>query len=155
MIGISFDSSTLLLLNLKTQQRREILRNPLIGNLAWSADSRYLYFDTVLEKICLPSAAYKRWQVGEHSRSETNPLLPKPIRPGFLDWSRPRRRSALCPRYQRTGSLRAGCAVSVKRPGTSMEKKASRVHQAASNKKPEPTPPKLSEAEQAFVAHGA
>jgi len=61
MVGISFDNTTLLLLDLKTQQRREVLRNPLIGYLAWSTDSRYLYFDTVLEK----NPAYHRLRMSD------------------------------------------------------------------------------------------
>ena len=61
MVGISFDQTTLLLLDLKTQQRSEVLRNPLIGYLAWSADSRYLYFDTVLEK----NPAYHRLRLSD------------------------------------------------------------------------------------------
>jgi Tol biopolymer transport system component len=47
--GESFDGSKLLLLDLKTQQWRQLAHSNFVGYLAWSADSRYLYFDTALE----------------------------------------------------------------------------------------------------------
>jgi len=60
-VAISADSSTLWLLDLKTQQRRDVARSALIGYLAWSADSRYVYFDTALEK----DPAYHRLRVSD------------------------------------------------------------------------------------------
>jgi eukaryotic-like serine/threonine-protein kinase len=58
IVGISYDGSTLLLLDLRTQQRRELMHSN-IGYIAWSADSRFVYFDTFLEKTNsgLPSVA--------------------------------------------------------------------------------------------------
>jgi serine/threonine protein kinase/Tol biopolymer transport system component len=61
MVAISADNSTLWLLDLKTQQRRDVARSVLIGYLAWSADSRYVYFDTALEK----DPAYHRLRISD------------------------------------------------------------------------------------------
>ncbi len=61
MVAISADSSTLWLLDLKTQQRSDVARSVLMGYLAWSADSRYVYFDTALEK----DPAYHRLRISD------------------------------------------------------------------------------------------
>jgi len=61
MVAISADNSTLWLLDLRTQQRRDVARSVLIGYLAWSADSRYVYFDTALEK----DPAYHRLRISD------------------------------------------------------------------------------------------
>jgi WD40 repeat protein len=63
IVGISADSSTLLLWDFKTQQCREIAKSVVIGYIAWSADSRYVYFDTVLE----PNPAYLRLSISDGS----------------------------------------------------------------------------------------
>src|SRR5262252_1758242 len=60
IVALSYDSSTLLLLDLRTQQRRELMRSN-IGYIAWSADGRFVYFDTFLEK----NPAYHRLRVSD------------------------------------------------------------------------------------------
>ena len=40
----------MLFLNLTTNQWKQLVRSNLIGYLAWSADSRYVYFDTLFEQ---------------------------------------------------------------------------------------------------------
>jgi eukaryotic-like serine/threonine-protein kinase len=48
--AISSDNSTLVLLDTTTHQRRTLAHITLIGYLAWSADSRYVYFDTLFNE---------------------------------------------------------------------------------------------------------
>jgi Tol biopolymer transport system component len=61
IIAISADGSTLWLLDLKTQQRRDVARSTFMGYLAWSADSRFVYFDTMLDK----DPAYHRLRISD------------------------------------------------------------------------------------------
>ena len=61
IVGIETDNSTLVLLDINTNQRRELLSQRQIGYLAWSADSRYLYFDTLFEQ----NPAYHRMRIAD------------------------------------------------------------------------------------------
>jgi len=61
IITISADGTTLWLLDLRTQQRRDVGRSAFIGYLAWSADSRFVYFDTMLDK----DPAYHRLRISD------------------------------------------------------------------------------------------
>jgi len=57
--GLSADGNKLLLLDLKTNQWTPLTHSNFLGYLAWSADSRYLYFDTALEQ----NPTYRRLHV--------------------------------------------------------------------------------------------
>jgi eukaryotic-like serine/threonine-protein kinase len=59
--GESYDNRALLLLDLKTQQPRELVRMNSIGYLAWSADSRFIFFDTIFEQ----QPAYHRVRIAD------------------------------------------------------------------------------------------
>jgi dipeptidyl aminopeptidase/acylaminoacyl peptidase len=59
--GLSNDSVKLLLLDLRTHQLRELAHGTNIGYLAWSADSRYIYFDTLFEQ----NPAYDRVRIAD------------------------------------------------------------------------------------------
>jgi serine/threonine protein kinase/Tol biopolymer transport system component len=59
--GASYDNAALLLLDLKTQQPRELAHMNSIGYLAWSADSRFIYFDTIFEQ----QPAYHRVRIAD------------------------------------------------------------------------------------------
>src|SRR5262249_22592698 len=59
IVGLSNDSQRLLLLDFRTKQWRELARSNSLGYLAWSADSRYVYFDTLFEQ----NPAYRRVHV--------------------------------------------------------------------------------------------
>jgi serine/threonine protein kinase/Tol biopolymer transport system component len=48
--ALSYDNATMLFLDLRTNQWKQLARSNLIGYLAWSADSRYVYFDTLFEQ---------------------------------------------------------------------------------------------------------
>jgi len=61
IVGISSDSQKLLLLDFRTKQWRELAHKNFLGYLAWSADSRYIYFDTALEQ----NPAYSRLRVAD------------------------------------------------------------------------------------------
>jgi serine/threonine protein kinase/Tol biopolymer transport system component len=61
MAGLSFDNSALLLFDFGTQQWRTLAHANLMGYLAWSADSRYVYFDTLFEQ----NPAYHRVRVAD------------------------------------------------------------------------------------------
>jgi len=61
IIAISADGTTLWLLDLRTQQRRDVGRSAFMGYLAWSADSRFVYFDTMLDK----DPAYHRLRISD------------------------------------------------------------------------------------------
>ena len=50
IVGLSNDNQKLMLLDFKTRQWRELAHSNSIGYLAWSADSRYVYFDTLFEQ---------------------------------------------------------------------------------------------------------
>jgi serine/threonine protein kinase/Tol biopolymer transport system component len=59
--GASYDNAALLLLDLKTQQPRELAHMNSIGYLAWSADSRFIYFDSIFEQ----QPAYHRVRIAD------------------------------------------------------------------------------------------
>lgn len=63
--AIGGDSDSLVLLDLTTRDRRELVRHELIGYLAWSADSRYVYFDTLGQ-----NPEYRRLRVAD-GKTET------------------------------------------------------------------------------------
>jgi len=50
IVGLSNDNQKLMLMDVKTRQWRELSRSNSFGYLAWSADSRYVYFDTLFER---------------------------------------------------------------------------------------------------------
>jgi Tol biopolymer transport system component len=58
---IGIDNGYVVLLDMTTNRRRELVRQSQIGYLAWSADSRYLYFDTLFEQ----NSAYHRVRVAD------------------------------------------------------------------------------------------
>jgi Tol biopolymer transport system component len=58
---IGSDSSSLVLLDMTTNRRRDLAPQRFIGYLAWSGDSRYLYFDTPFEQ----SPAYHRVRIAD------------------------------------------------------------------------------------------
>jgi len=66
IVGISNDGQKLLLLDVRTKQLRELAHRTSIGYLAWSSDSRYIYFDTLFEQ----NPAYHRVRVAD-GRLET------------------------------------------------------------------------------------
>ena len=74
MAGLSFDNSTLLLFDFRTQQWRKLAHANLMGYLAWSADSRYIYFDTLFEQ----NPAYHRVRIadGKPRSLRQRPYLP-------------------------------------------------------------------------------
>ncbi len=59
--GISDNNQKLLILDMRTKQLRELAHRTTIGYLAWSADSRYMYFDTLFEQ----NPAYHRVRVAD------------------------------------------------------------------------------------------
>jgi Tol biopolymer transport system component len=59
IVAISQDGTKLLLFDFHTQHWQQLARSNLIGYLAWSADSRYVYFDTAFEN----SPGYRRLRV--------------------------------------------------------------------------------------------
>jgi dipeptidyl aminopeptidase/acylaminoacyl peptidase len=61
MAGLSSDGRKLLLFDFGTQRWRTLAQASLMGYLAWSADSRYLYFDTLFEQ----NPAYHRVRVSD------------------------------------------------------------------------------------------
>ena len=58
---VGVDNGYVVLLDMTTNRRRELVRQRQIGYLAWSADSRYLYFDTLFEQ----NSAYHRVRVAD------------------------------------------------------------------------------------------
>jgi eukaryotic-like serine/threonine-protein kinase len=66
IVAISYNGKSVLLFDVKAQQRREIMHGNFIGYLGWSADSRYIFFDTALEE----NPAYHRFRVSDN-RLET------------------------------------------------------------------------------------
>jgi len=86
IIAISADNSTLWLLDLKTQQRHDVGRSAFMGYLAWSADSRYVYFDTVLDE----NPAYHRLRVSDgklESIADLKPIRTFPSQFGPGSWT--------------------------------------------------------------------
>ena len=61
IVGASSDGKKLVLLDLRTKRWRDLAHAPLVGYLAWSSDSRYIYFDTLLEE----DPAYHRVRVAD------------------------------------------------------------------------------------------
>jgi Tol biopolymer transport system component len=61
LVGISSDGHELALFDVKSQKWRQLFHTNFIGYLAWSADSRYIYFDTLFEK----EPAYHRLRVSD------------------------------------------------------------------------------------------
>ena len=59
IVAISQDGTKLLLFDFHTQHWQQLARSNLIGYLAWSAESRYVYFDTAFEN----SPGYRRLRV--------------------------------------------------------------------------------------------
>lgn len=59
--GESSDGQKLLLLDLRTKQLRDLAHKISIGYLAWSNDSRYVYFDTLFEE----NPAYHRVRIAD------------------------------------------------------------------------------------------
>src|SRR5262249_39211666 len=66
IVGLSNDSQRLLLLDFRTKQWRELAHSSSFGYLAWSADSRYVYFDTLFAR----NPVYQRVHV-QDGRMET------------------------------------------------------------------------------------
>ena len=66
IVGLSNDSQRLLLLDFRTKQWRELAHSNSIGYLAWSADSRYVYFDTLFDQ----NPVYRRVHVPD-GKTET------------------------------------------------------------------------------------
>src|SRR5262249_11014568 len=64
--ALSGDNGILLLLDAPTNQPKELVRERLIGYLAWSADTRYIYFDTLFEN----NPAYRRVRIAD-GKTET------------------------------------------------------------------------------------